>query len=84
MARTKVVASPEGSITVELSKEENEQRDAEEKAWADGATKRNALAEIHRLEGTVTARRIRDMTTDAGKQWVEDVEAKIATERAKL
>lgn len=84
MTRTKVVAGPEGSVTVELTKEENEQRDAEEKAWADGATKRNALAEIHRLEGTVSARRIRDMTTDAGKKWVEDVEALIATERAKL
>ena len=84
MTRTKVVAGPEGSVTVELTKEENEQRDAEEKAWADGATKRNALAEIHRLEGTVSARRIRDMTTDAGKKWVEDVEVKIATERAKL
>ena len=84
MTRTKVVAGPSGSVTVELSKEENEQRDAEEKAWADGATKRNALAEIHRLEGTVSARCIRDMTTDAGKKWVEDVEAKIATERAKL
>ena len=84
MTRTKVVAGPSGSVTVELSKEENEQRDEEEKAWADGATKRNALAEIHRLEGTVTARRIRDMTTDAGKKWVEDVEALIATERAKL
>ena len=84
MTRTKVVAGPSGSVTVELTKEENEQRDAEEKAWADGATKRNALAEIHRLEGTVSARRIRDMTTDAGKKWVEDVEAKIATERAKL
>ena len=84
MTRTKVVAGPSGSVTVELSKEENEQRDAEEKAWADGATKRNALAEIQRLEGTVSARRIRDMTTDAGKKWVEDVEAKIATERAKL
>ncbi len=84
MTRTKVVAGPSGSVTVELTKEENEQRDAEEKAWADGATKRNALAEIQRLEGTVSARRIRDMTTDAGKKWVEDVEAKIATERAKL
>ena len=84
MTRTKVVAGPSGSVTVELTKEENEQRDAEEKAWADGATKRNALAEIHRLEGTVTARRIRDMTTDAGKKWVEDVEAKIAIERGKL
>ena len=45
---------------------------------------RDALAEIQRLEGTVSARRIRDMTTDAGKTWVEAVEAKIATERAKL
>ena len=84
MTRTKVVAGPSGSVTVELTKEENDARDAEEKAWADGATKRNALAEIQRLEGTVSARRIRDMTTDAGKKWVEDVEALIATERAKL
>ena len=29
MTRTKVVAGPEGSVTVELTKEENEQRDAE-------------------------------------------------------
>ena len=84
MTRTKVVAGPSGSVTVELSKEENEQRDAEEKAWADGKAVRDALAEIQRLEGTVSARRIRDMTTDAGKKWVEDVEALIATERAKL
>ena len=43
-----------------------------------------AMAEIHRLEATVTQRRIRDMTTDAGKKWMEDIEAKIATERGKL
>ena len=42
MTRTKVVAGPEGSVTVELTKEENEQRDAEEKAWADGAEARAA------------------------------------------
>ena len=84
MTRTKVVAGPSGSVTVELSKGENEQRDAEERAWADGKAVRDALAEIQRLEGTVSARRIRDMTTDAGKKWVEDVEALIATERAKL
>ena len=84
MTRTKVVAGPSGSVVVELTKEENDARDAEEKDCADGATKRNALAEIQRLEGTVSARRIRDMTTDAGKKLVEDVEALIATERAKL
>jgi len=46
--------------------------------------KRNALTEIQRLEGSVTPRRIREMTTDAGKKWVEDVEKLIATERSKL
>ena len=46
--------------------------------------KRNAIAEIQRLEGTVTPRRIREMTTDAGKDWVDAVEAAIAVERAKL
>ena len=43
-----------------------------------------AMAEIHRLEATVTQRRIRAMTTDAGKKWMEDLEAKIAIERGKL
>ena len=47
--------------------------------------KRNALAEIHRLEGTITPRRLRDsVLTDEGKAWLADVEAKIATERGKL
>jgi hypothetical protein len=40
--------------------------------------------EIERLESTVTQRRIRAMTTDAGKKWMEDLEAKIAIERGKL
>ncbi len=59
-------------------------KDAEEKAWADGATTRNALAEIQRLESSVTPRRIREMTTDSGKQWVNNVEELIAIERGKL
>ena len=47
--------------------------------------KRNALNEIHRLEGTITPRRLRDsVLTDEGKAWVTDVEANIATERKKL
>ena len=45
---------------------------------------RNAMAEIQRLESTVTPRRIREMTTADGAKWVDDVEAKIAIERAKL
>ncbi len=42
------------------------------------------MKEINRLEGTVTPRRIREMTTDAGKQWVNNVEELIAIERGKL
>ncbi len=59
-------------------------RDAEEKEWADGATARDAMEEIHRLESTVTPRRIREMTTADGAKWVDDVEKLIAIERAKL
>ena len=40
MTRTKVVAGPEGSVTVELTKEENDARDAEDKDWADSAPAR--------------------------------------------
>ena len=46
--------------------------------------KRNATAEIQRLESTVTPRRIREMTTADGAKWVDDVEKLIAIERAKL
>ena len=46
--------------------------------------KRNATAEIVRLESTVTPRRIREMTTADGAKWVDDVEKLIAIERAKL
>jgi hypothetical protein len=43
------------------------------------------MAEVERLEGLVTQRRIRDsVTTDDGKQWMVDQEALIATERGKL
>ena len=71
-------------VNVQFTAEEETACDAEEAAWAAGETTRNALAEINRLEGTVTPRRIREMTTDAGKDWVDAVEAAIAVERAKL
>ena len=71
--------------TFTMTKAEEDARDIEEKAWADEAPKRNALNEIHRLEGTITPRRLRDsILTDEGKAWLADVEAKIATERGKL
>ena len=40
--------------------------------------------EIERLESTVTPRRIREMTTEAGAKWVDDVEKLIAIERVKF
>ena len=47
-------------------------------------TKRLILRKIRTLENTVTPRRIREMTTDAGAKWVDDVEKLIAVERGKL
>ena len=69
---------------IPFTAQEEADRDAEEKKWADGAVVRNARQEISRLEATVSQRRIREMTTDAGKKWMEDIEAKIAIERGKL
>jgi hypothetical protein len=69
---------------VPFTPDEETDRDAEEQVWTDGEVARNAKAEIRRLEVTVSQRRIREMTTDAGKKWMEDIEAKIAIERGKL
>ena len=80
MARFKNV----DGVDVQFTAEEETARDAEEKEWADGAAVRDATAEIHRLESTVTPRRIREMTTADGAKWVDDVEKLIAIERAKL
>ena len=52
MTRTKVVAGPEGSVTVELTKEENDARDAEEKVWADAAPARE-MAQIRQHRDTL-------------------------------
>ena len=78
MARTKIV----DGVEVALTSAEETARDAEEQAWADGATTRNALAEIQRLEGQVTNRRLREAYKDS--TWLDAQEALIATERAKL
>ena len=80
MARTKMVDGE----AIGFTPEEETARDAEEQAWVDGATVRDATEEIHRLESTVTSRRIREMTTADGAKWVDDVEKLIAIERAKL
>jgi len=82
MTRTKVIAGPEGSVTVALTKEENDARDLEEQAEKDAETTRNALKEISELEGQVTQRRLREAHADS--TWLDAQEALIATERAKL
>ena len=47
--------------------------------------KDDAQGEINRLEGTITARRIREvLVSDEGKAWIADIEEKIKVERAKL
>ena len=80
MARNKIV----NGVKIALTPEEETKRDAEEKEWADGKVKREAMEEIYRLESTVTPRRIRDMTTADGAIWIDDVEKLIAVERGKL
>ena len=52
MTRTKVVAGPEGSVVVEFTKEENDARDAEEKAWTDAAPARE-MAKISQHRDTL-------------------------------
>ncbi len=45
----------------------------------------STLDKIRAIEARVTPRRLREaITTDAGKAWLANIEAEIATERAKL
>ena len=78
MARMKNV----DGVDIPLTAEEETARDAEEAAWTAGETARNAQAEIQRLEGQITNRRLREAYADA--TWMNAQEALIATERAKL
>ena len=80
---TRYHGTPTGKIP--FTPEEETARDAEELAWEDSKINRDALAEISRLESTVTPRRIRDATTSVeGETWLADIESKIAIERVKL
>ena len=78
--RTKKV----GGVSVPMTPEENAYQDAEEKAWADGATKRNALAEIRKLESAISSRRYREAIAGSDGGWLANQESLIATERGKL
>jgi hypothetical protein len=72
-------------VKVPFTAEEETARDAEEKAWADGATSRAAQAEINRLEAEMTPRRLREHLdgTETGGWWMAQ-NALINAERSKL
>ena len=81
MARMKNV----NGVNIPFTAEEEIARDAEEKEWADGASARNATAEIHRLEAQETSRRLAEsVLSDDGKAWLTANREKIIIERAKL
>ena len=54
MTRTKVIAGREGGVTVELTKAENDARDAEEQAWTDGAAAREMTSIREHRDGLLT------------------------------
>ena len=86
MARHKMV---NGEV-IAFTAEEETARDAEEQAWEDGKTVRNALAEIQKLESQETPRRLSEALPDDaggnadGRAWLKANRDKIILERAKL
>jgi hypothetical protein len=72
-------------VKVDFTLEEETARDLEVQEWKDSKINRDAMAEITRLEFTVTPRRMRDAVASVeGKTWLADIESKIAIERVKL
>ena len=73
-------------VEVNMTAEEEAARDAEEAIWAAGQVARDALAEIERLEATITPRRLREAMLGNAEAIAEiqGVEDLIAIERAKL
>lgn len=70
--------------TVPLTAEEQAQRDAEEAVYIANAPRRAALAEISRLEGEVTQRRLREAALGIDSGWLANQENLISIERAKI
>ena len=65
-----------------MTEAEETARNAEEKKWEDGSVVRNAMAEIQRLEGEITIRRLREAYKDS--TWMDAQDALIKTQRDKL
>ena len=85
MSRKHTIATKDGQVEVPFTAEEEAARDAEEQAVADAQPSQDAQAEIAKLEAEISPRRVREaVLTAEGKTWLEDQEALIAIERAKL
>jgi hypothetical protein len=80
MARTKNV----NGVEVALTSAEETARNQEEKSFADGATQRNILGAIHRLESAISSRRYREAIAGSDGGWLANQESLIAAERGKL
>ena len=73
------------NVMVPFTAQEELDWDAREAQVLANKPKRDASAEISRLESTVTPRRLREaLAGQPGKDWIASVESAIAIERAKL
>jgi hypothetical protein len=71
-------------VEVPYTVAEEAEADAQQAAHLAAQPSRDATNAIQVLENSVTPRRIREMTTQAGKDWVDNVEAQIAVLRGQL
>ena len=76
--------APPTLYTAEETAANNLEQAARKATWEAGATVRNAKAEIARLEGQVTQRRIREAIIGIDDGWLVDQDNLITAERAKL
>lgn len=69
---------------LELNEQEYAEYYTRKAAYETEAPKRNALAEIARLEAEVTQRRLREAMLGTDNGWLENQDELIAIERARL
>lgn len=80
MARHKMV----DGVSVPLTEADEAEIAKKETEWEKNRPARKATLEIRNLEKTITPRRMREITTDAGKKYVDDIEKLIAVQREQL
>lgn len=67
-----------------LTADEEAQQAASQQAWEAGEVRRNAIAEIKRLESLITERRKREASLGTDNGWLASQEVLIQIERDKL